>query len=69
MIFVERVDDSLESVIDKALSKEFADSFKGIENIYGDGKSSRRAYEIIKNTDFKKMLRKLYDPIIHGGKN
>lgn len=68
VIFVERADDSLDQAIDHALSAEFAASLEGIENIYGDGKSSRRAYEIIKNTDFSKMLRKLYDPIIHGGK-
>lgn len=67
VIFVEHVDDTLDQAIDQALSAEFAASLEGIENIYGDGKSSRRAYEIIKNTDFNQMLRKLYDPIIHGG--
>lgn len=67
VLFVEKVDESLGEVIDTALSAEFAESFRNIENIYGDGKSSKRAYELIKKTDFKKMLRKLYDPIIHGG--
>lgn len=68
VLFVERVDDRLGEVIDKALSPEYRESIKDVVNIYGDGTSSRKAYEIIKNTDFKKMIRKLYDPIIHGGK-
>lgn len=68
VLFVEKVDDSLGEVIDKARSAEYKESIKDVVNIYGDGKSSRRAYEIIKNTDFSQMLRKLYDPIIHGGK-
>ncbi len=68
VLFVEKVDDSLGDVIDRARSAEYKESIKDVVNIYGDGKSSRRAYEIIKNTDFSQMLRKLYDPIIHGGK-
>ena len=68
VLFGEKVDDSLGEVIDKARSAEYKESIKDVVNIYGDGKSSRRAYEIIKNTDFSQMLRKLYDPIIHGGK-
>lgn len=67
VIFVEHVDDHLSEVIDRAMSPAYRESIKNVVNIYGDGTSSRKAYEIIKNTDFRGMIRKLYDPIIHGG--
>ncbi len=69
VIFIEHADGSLGDMIDRALSDQFRDSIKNVTNIYGDGKSSKRAYEIIRDTDFSSMLRKLYDPILHGGKS
>lgn len=42
--------------IDLVLSMEFQDKLKNIKNIYGDGFSSKRAYELIKNSDFKSLI-------------
>ena len=42
--------------IDSVLSMEFQDKLKNIKNIYGDGFSSKRAYELIKNSDFKSLI-------------
>ncbi|MDX9900843.1 MAG: UDP-N-acetylglucosamine 2-epimerase [Aliarcobacter sp.] len=49
--------------IDKVLSKEFLNSLANLKNSYGDGNSAIKAYEIIKNTDFKAMIAKVEDPL------
>jgi UDP-hydrolysing UDP-N-acetyl-D-glucosamine 2-epimerase len=53
----------IEGAISMALSKEFLKKVKNTVNIYGDGKSSERAYEILKKTDFSAMLLKTEDPL------
>lgn len=47
--------------VQKAISNQFLSSIKGMKNPYGDGHSVQKAYEIIINTDFKKMLYKKED--------
>lgn len=49
--------------IDKALSKDFLESLEDLKNSYGDGDSAKKAYDIIKSTDFKVMLAKVEDPL------
>ena len=39
---------------------------KNIENSYGDGKSSIRAYKIIKTLKFESMIEKIEDPLQSG---
>jgi GDP/UDP-N,N'-diacetylbacillosamine 2-epimerase (hydrolysing) len=45
------------------MSKDFLKEIKSIKNIYGDGKSSIRAYNLIKQIDFKKFIFKTEDPL------
>ena len=47
--------------IEKALSDNFIVSIKNIKNIYGDGKSAQRAFQIIKDNDFKNFIYKTED--------
>ena len=49
--------------IDVALSEDFRKKIKDIKNIYGDGCSAKRAYDLIKTLDFKKFVFKDEDPI------
>lgn len=54
---------SIENAIQKVKSKKFLDNLYGFKNPYGDGNSSRKAYDIIKKTDFKKFLLKKEDAL------
>jgi UDP-hydrolysing UDP-N-acetyl-D-glucosamine 2-epimerase len=49
--------------VQKSMSKDFLKEIKSIKNIYGDGKSSIRAYNLIKQIDFKKFIFKTEDPL------
>lgn len=53
----------IEKSIKSILTKEFLSKLKNIKNIYGDGKSSEKAYNIIKNFDFSSMILKTEDPL------
>lgn len=63
VIFVEDYRHGLSEAIERAASREYRESIRGTKNILGDGRSSRRAYEIIKSTDFSGMILKKYDPL------
>lgn len=63
VIIVEDWRKGLSEAIDMAMSREYRQSIQGMTNILGDGHSSRRAYEIIKSTDFAGMFLKKYDPL------
>lgn len=63
ILFVDKIKEQLNTAIDTAMSEQYRVKLKNVKNIYGDGKSSKRAYKIIKNIDFSKMLLKKYDPI------
>lgn len=63
VLFVDGKKKNIEEGIEKALSKEFKNTIKNLVNIYGDGNSSKRALEIIKNNDFKNLLFKDEDPL------
>ena len=63
VIFVEDCRQGLLEAIDKAMSGEYRQAMKHVRNIFGDGYSSRRAYEIIKSTDFSRLILKKFDPL------
>lgn len=49
--------------LNKVLSKDFINNLKDLKNSYGDGNSAKKAYDIIKSTDFKSMIAKVEDPL------
>jgi len=55
--------EEIAEAIDKALSPGFAEKIAGMKNLYGDGESSRRAYELIKRIDYSKIVLKKEDPL------
>jgi UDP-hydrolysing UDP-N-acetyl-D-glucosamine 2-epimerase len=56
LIFCDTDTSSIQSAIEKIQSKEFQEIIKNTKNIYGDGKSSKRAFNIIKSNDFKNLV-------------
>ncbi|CAD7288717.1 UDP-N-acetylglucosamine 2-epimerase [Campylobacter suis] len=63
VIFCKSGFDDIKNALELALSDEFLTSIKGQKSMYGDGNAAKRAYEIIKNTDFKSKILKTYDPL------
>jgi UDP-hydrolysing UDP-N-acetyl-D-glucosamine 2-epimerase len=63
VIFSDSGFDAINSSIEKALSPEFMETVRNVKNIYGDGKSAQKAYDLIKHTDFRKMLYKREDAL------
>lgn len=63
VIFVEDYRQGLPEAIEKASSPAYRAAIQNTKNILGDGYSSRRAYEIIKSSDFSKLILKKYDPL------
>jgi UDP-N-acetylglucosamine 2-epimerase (non-hydrolysing)/GDP/UDP-N,N'-diacetylbacillosamine 2-epimerase (hydrolysing) len=47
---------SIVGAIDKVQSKEYEKIIKNVKNIYGDGHSSEKALNIIKNNDFNSLI-------------
>jgi UDP-hydrolysing UDP-N-acetyl-D-glucosamine 2-epimerase len=63
VVFVDTDPDSIRQGIKEAMDPAFRQSIRGMTNLYGDGKSCARAYDLILKTDFSSMLRKVEDPI------
>ncbi len=63
VIFCQTDFENINESINKALSPEFLKKMRLLKNSYGDGNSAKKAYEIIKTTDFKSMLSKIEDPL------
>ena len=53
----------IEDAIDKIKTKKFQQIVQDIDNLYGDGKSSNKAFEIIKNNTFGELLFKDEDAL------
>lgn len=53
----------IKNSVEKVLSVEFLKGLKHLENSYGSGESVRKAYDIIKKTDFRSMIEKTEDPL------
>jgi GDP/UDP-N,N'-diacetylbacillosamine 2-epimerase (hydrolysing) len=65
-INVINTNDDYSSIIDaikKATSADFISSIKNVKNTYGAGKSAELAHKYIKEIDFKKLIRKIEDPL------
>ncbi len=56
VIFTNGESQFIEEAINKALSQEFQEMIANITNMYGDGKSSQKAFDIIKKNTFKDLL-------------
>ncbi|MDC1317220.1 UDP-N-acetylglucosamine 2-epimerase [Flavobacteriaceae bacterium] len=54
---------SISESIKYSISKENLIKISKINNIYGNGFSSKKAYELIKNNDFKNLIYKDIDPL------
>jgi UDP-N-acetylglucosamine 2-epimerase (non-hydrolysing)/GDP/UDP-N,N'-diacetylbacillosamine 2-epimerase (hydrolysing) len=54
---------SIEGALDTVVSFEFLTKVKAVENIYGQGHSARKAYEILRDFDFKRLVFKKEDPL------
>jgi UDP-hydrolysing UDP-N-acetyl-D-glucosamine 2-epimerase len=63
VIFCESDQSSINSAIEKVISKDFTSFVMEIDNIYGKGDACSRAYEFLMRTDFKKMQGKIEDPL------
>jgi UDP-N-acetylglucosamine 2-epimerase (non-hydrolysing)/GDP/UDP-N,N'-diacetylbacillosamine 2-epimerase (hydrolysing) len=60
------IDSSLEKIgeaIDFVTSKSFKEKLNLVKNIYGEGDSAQKAYELILNTNFKDYVFKDEDPL------
>ena len=63
VIFVNTDRDSIRRGIATALDPAFRASIANMLNPYGDGASCARAYDLIVNTDFSRLLHKTEDPL------
>ena len=63
VVYISNVFNGLEEAIDNVMSNEYKESIKDIKNVFGDGNSSKKAYELIKGIDYSEYLLKFYDPL------
>lgn len=63
VVFCDTDLDTIKKTISHVTSESFINSIKKITNIYGDGESSIRAYNLIKTMNFKSMIQKIEDPL------
>jgi GDP/UDP-N,N'-diacetylbacillosamine 2-epimerase (hydrolysing) len=63
VVFVDGQLEKIDNAIKKVTNPSFLQEISSIQNEYGDGNSSERAYELIKHLDLKKNLFKTYDPL------
>ncbi len=55
--------EDISDAINKVYSADFLESIKEMKNPYGDGHSAQRAYQLIKQLNFKEFLYKKEDPL------
>ncbi|KOR32308.1 UDP-N-acetylglucosamine 2-epimerase [Achromatium sp. WMS3] len=55
--------DAINKALKKLYSKSFKKTLESVTNYYGDGKSSERIVEILKNIDIKKITRKKFHDV------
>lgn len=63
VIFCTTEYESISLALKKALSPNFQNKVKHVTNSYGDGRSSIKAYNFIKNTNFDDLVAKVEDPL------
>ena len=61
VLFVDKQKSNIKKGIEKIFSKKFQNKYKSAKNTYGDGKSSLKAYKLIKNINFRKLVYKNED--------
>jgi GDP/UDP-N,N'-diacetylbacillosamine 2-epimerase (hydrolysing) len=67
VFFVDAEPKAIKAGIELATNRDFINKLYEIENPYGDGKSSQRAYELIKTLDLKRYISKKEDPLNDHG--
>ncbi len=63
VIFCDTTRESILAAIETVTTENFTQTLSGLKNIYGDGNSARKAFDIIKTTDFHKQIYKKEDPL------
>lgn len=63
VIFCDSDYESIRDAIATAQASDFRVSIARMKNIYGDGQSTEKAYQYLKETDFQSMLAKTQDPL------
>lgn len=63
VLFCDNSKDDIEQSVSKLLSTAFQKNIAEMENPYGDGNSCKKVYELIRTTDFSKLLKKTEDPL------
>lgn len=63
VLFVHADRESIRQGIAAARDPEFRRSIAGLKNPYGDGRSCPKAYNLIVNTDFSRLVHKAEDPL------
>ena len=63
VMFVDGEYESINNAIKTVISDSFSNNLKSLKNSYGDGDSAQKAYNIIKETNFKELLAKPDDPL------
>jgi GDP/UDP-N,N'-diacetylbacillosamine 2-epimerase (hydrolysing) len=53
----------IDAAVGAALAPEFREGIAGIGNLYGDGRSSEKAYRLLRSLDFAGILLKKEDPL------
>jgi UDP-N-acetylglucosamine 2-epimerase len=66
VIFTDGTYENIINAIQAALSDDFQANLQRIVNPYGDGNSSVMAAQLLKNTDFSKLVKKPEDPLIEN---
>lgn len=64
VIYCDATLNGITAAIDKASSTDFIKSIERMQNPYGDGHSAQRAYQLIKEMNFKQYLYKKEDPLL-----
>lgn len=54
---------SIENAVKQVMSEHFLKNLEDLKNPYGDGRSVKKAFDIIKQTDFNQLLLKKEDPL------
>lgn len=63
VLFCENDKGDIENAVELLLTKDFQSNVATMKNPYGDGNSCQKVYELIKATDFGRMLKKIEDPL------
>ena len=63
VVFCDNHAESIKQAIQKVQSASFQTTLATVRNPYGDGHSCQNAYQLIRNTDFAKLLKKTEDPL------